>query len=220
MTLYAGKQSPELLDYLLKRRSVKADALCAPGPTPEQLQDILTAATRVPDHGKMNPWYFIVFEGAAREQAGEIIAKAFQKSNPDARPDKIESERQRFMRAPLVVGVISRMRKGKKPLWEQILSSGAVCMNLSLAAHASGFGVNWVTEWYGYDKSVKAALGLDARDHVAGFLYIGTVAAPPEERERPDLHLIVNHFEAGKPLNKGDAYDQEKFGIPEAGFKL
>jgi nitroreductase len=220
MTLYAGKQSPELLDYLLKRRSVKADQLSAPGPNPEQLQKILSAATRVPDHGKMNPWYFIVFEGSAREQAGEIIAGAFQKSNPEARPDKLEAERQRFTRAPLVVAVISRMRKGKKPFWEQILSSGAVCMNLSLAAHASGFGVNWVTEWYAFDEHVKTALGLDSRDHVAGFLYIGTVTTPPEERDRPDLGLIVNHFEAGKPLKKGDQYDQEKFGLPEAGFKL
>jgi nitroreductase len=220
MTLYAGKHSPELLDYLLKRRSVKADSLTAPGPSPEQVQAILKAATRVPDHGKMNPWYFIVFEGAAREEVGEIIATAYQKANQDARSDKIESERQRFLRAPLVIAVISRMRKGKKPLWEQILSAGAACMNLSLAAHASGFGVNWVTEWYAYDEHVKAALGLDERDHIAGFLYIGTVTTPPEERERPDLNLILNHFKAGTRLQKGDEYDQEKFGFPEAGFKL
>ena len=220
MSLYAGKHSPEMLDYLLNRRSVKADALTAPGPSPDQLQTILKAATRVPDHGKMNPWYFIVFDGAAREEAGAIIAKAYQHANPDARPDKIESERQRFLRAPLVIAVISRLRKGKKPLWEQILSAGAACMNLSLAAHASGFGVNWVTEWYAYDENAKTAMGLDARDHVAGFLYIGTVATPPEERERPDLNLIVNHFKAGAPLQKGDEYDQEKFDLPEAGFKL
>jgi nitroreductase len=220
MSLYAGKPSPEVLDYLLKRRSVKPEGLSAPGPSPAQLETILKAATRVPDHGKMSPWYFIVFEGEARAQMGEIIAQAFQKENPDAREDKIKSERERFLRAPLVVAIVSRVRKGKKPVWEQILSAGAAAMNFSLAAHASGFGACWLTEWYGFDENVKAAMGLDERDHIVGFLYVGSVAVPPEERERPDLNLIVNHFEPGKALRKGDEYDQEKFGIPEAGFKF
>lgn len=181
---------------------------------------MLRAASRVPDHGRMNPWYFIVFEGEARAQAGEIIVRAFAKNNPEAREDKIETERGRFLRAPLVVAVVSRVRTGKKPVWEQMLSAGAACMNLSLAAHASGYGVNWVTEWYAYDENVRAGLGLDARDHIAGFLYIGKAGEQPEERERPDPATIINRFAPGAPLNKGDCYDQEKFGMPEAGFTI
>jgi len=141
MDVISGKPSTEMLEYLLKRRSVKADDLRAPAPNAEQLQAMLTAAARVPDHGKMCPFYFLVFEGAAREEAGGIIAKRFKALNPDAREDKIEAEKQRFMRAPLVVAIISRVRKGKNPLWEQMMSAGAAAQNFSLAAHASGFGV-------------------------------------------------------------------------------
>lgn len=220
MTLYAGKSSEEVLDYLLRRRSAKLDLLDAPGPSPQQLQIILQAAMRTPDHGRMFPWYFIVFEGEGREEMGHIIAQAFARNNPEASAEKIEIERARFMRAPVVVAVVSRMRKGKKPLWEQILSAGAVCMNLSLAAHASGFGVNWLTEWYAFDEYVRDAIGLDARDHIAGFLYIGTVTGEVEERPRPDPDLIINHFTPGGLLKKGDEYDQEKFGFPDACFSV
>lgn len=219
-SVYTGRLCPELLDYLLKRRSAKIEDLSAPGPSKDQLEQILTAASRVPDHGKMCPWYFLVFEGEARAQAGEIFAEVYSAQNPGARTDKIEVERERFMRAPVVIGLISRMRTGKKPMWEQVLSAGAAGMNLSLAAHALGYGVQWVTEWYGYDAQVKAALGLDARDHIAGFFYIGSVDAPSEERERPLLGDIVTYWEPGKALSKGDNHDVEKLGFPEAGFDL
>ncbi|MCC6597708.1 MAG: nitroreductase [Alphaproteobacteria bacterium] len=220
MDIFTATPSPAVLEYLQKRRSVKVDAIGAPGPTKVQMDTILSCAVRTPDHGKMVPWYFIVFEGAARQEAGDILAAAYSRVNPDARVDKIEAERQRFMRAPVVVAVVSRARKGKNPLWEQILSAGAVCMNLSLAAHASGFGACWLTEWYGYDENVKAAFGLDFRDHIAGFIYIGTPVQMPEERDRPDLDLIVNYFSAGGILEKGDRYDQEKFDLPQAGCDL
>lgn len=218
--VYTGRECPEVLDYLLKRRSAKIEDLTAPGPTKDQLEQIITAASRVPDHGKMCPWYFIVFKGEARAQVGEIFAQIYSAQNPDARADKVEAERARFMRAPVVVALISRMRTGKKPLWEQVLSAGAAGMNLSLAAHALGFGVQWVTEWYGYDAQLKAALGLDARDHVAGFFYIGTAATQPEERERPLLGDIVTFWAPGQKLSKGDKHDVEKLGFPDAGFDL
>lgn len=215
-----AKQSPAVLEYLLGRRSVKVETLAAPAPSASQIETILTAAARVPDHGKMVPWYFIVFEGAARDAAGESFAKHYLRANPHALPDQITRERERFLRAPLVIALIARIRPGKNPAWEQIMSAGAAAQNLSLAVHASGFGICWMTEWMAYDARVKADLGLDARDHIAGFFYIGTVTTPPEERDRPALCEIVTHWQPNMLLNKGDIYDNEKAGLPEAGFDL
>jgi len=209
----------ETLNHLLTRRSVKVTTLATPGPTADEIQTLLTAATRVPDHGKLCPWYFLVFENEKRLQAGDIIAKAYKTDHPTATPGKIDTERQRLARAPLVIAVISRARKGKPPLWEQILSSGAVCMNLAHAAHALGYGAQWLTEWYAYHDAVKSGLGLDHRDHIAGFIHIGTPTTKPEERDRPDLNEIVTRWAPNVTLNKGDIYNYEKFDIPELGFK-
>lgn len=220
MEVYTGKENAAVLDYLLKRRSAKIDDLSAPGPDAAEVEQILTAALRVPDHGKMCPWYALVFEGDARSAIGDVIADAYVTANPDARADKIEAERGRFMRAPVVVALVSRVRKGKKPIWEQILSAGAAGQNLSLAAHALGFGVQWVSEWYSYDARVKAAMGLDARDHIAGFFYIGTCTAVQGDRDRPDLDKVVTHWTPDAAVNKGDCYDVEKLGFPTVGFIL
>lgn len=215
--IFAHKNA-DVLKYLLNRRSVKLDLLSAPAPDAGQIETILRAATRVPDHGRMFPWYFLIFEGHARAQAGAIFEAAYVRHNPQADVAQREKEAGRFLRAPLVIALIARARKGKNPLWEQILSAGAAGMNLSLAAHAQGFGVNWLTEWMAYDAEIKSALGLDVRDHVAGFFYIGTVSGQPEERDRPDLSAIVTRWAPGAVLQKGDAYDQEKMGFPPAGF--
>lgn len=222
MSCYAGKKSEEMLDYLLSRRSLvtKKGQLVEPGPNKNELDKILTAAARVPDHGKLSPFYFLVFEGDARAKAGNIIADIYSRNNPDQRDDKIEGERGRFMRAPCVIGVVYRARQGKHPLWEQIMSAGAACQNLILAANASGFGAQWLTEWYAYDNEVRGAFGLDGRDVMAGFIYIGTPAAEAEERERPDLSAIVNHWEEGAALNKGDIYNMDKYDIPPLGFEI
>jgi nitroreductase len=218
MDVITGKENSEVLEYLLKRRSAKVDNLAEPGPSKDEVGQILTAATRVPDHGKMCPWYSIVFEGQARIQVGELIAQAYLKSNPDAAPSKVDLERGRFTRAPLVVALISRARKGKKPVWEQVLSGGAAGMNLSLAAHSLGYGVQWLTEWYAFDEDVKAGLGLDDRDHVIGFFFIGTCEQQEGERDRPDLSKIVTYWTPDAVVNKGDCYDVEKLGFPELGF--
>ncbi len=219
MDTITGKANAEVLDYLLKRRSAKVTDLRAPGPDAEQLLVMLRVAARVPDHGQMSPWYFLVFEGAAREEAGEAIAAAYRKNNPDAAEDQIVRERESFVRAPVVVGLISRVRSGKKPIWEQILSAGAAGQNLSLAAHSLGFGVQWLTEWYAYDDDVRDAFGLDVRDHVAGFFYIGSFDEAPVERPRPDLENIVTRWRAGEKTLKGDAaYDNPQLGFPERGF--
>lgn len=203
------------MTLLLTRRSVKAELLTQPAPDADQLKQILTAGARVPDHGRTMPFYFLVFEGEARQRAGQIVADAFTRANPDATPDKIEAETHRFLRAPLVIGVIYRKRRGKHPLWEQMLSVGAACQNILLAAHALGFAGNWLSEWFAYDADVSAALGLDARDTLAGFIHIGTPPAEkPEERERPALDQIVTHWQEGIVLNKGDMYDREKMEFP------
>lgn len=218
--LYSGKHSDDVLDYLLKRRSMKVKYMKDPAPNAEALNTILQAASRVPDHGKLFPWYFLVFTGDARKQAGEALKKAWLSDAPDAAPAKLELEAQRFMRAPIVIGVISRMRRGKHPQWEQMLSAGAACQNLCLAANALGFATNWLTEWYTYNDTFREAIGLDERDHVAGFIYIGTPDGEMEERDRPDLSQIVTHWAPDTPLNKGDNYDREGFDFPPEKIKF
>lgn len=214
---WSGKPSTDTLEYLLKRRSAKADDLREPGPNAAQLETILKAASRVPDHGKVVPFYFLVFEGDARAQAGDVFAEVYARNNPEDSESRIEFERGRFMRAPLVIAVVMRMRKSKKPLWEQLMTVGAASQNLSLAANAQGFGVQWLTEWYAYDEEVKKGLGLDETDAVAGFFYIGTCKEMQEDRERPDLDKIVNHWQRSADIKKGDEYHLEKYDYPETG---
>ncbi|HEX2216042.1 MAG TPA: nitroreductase [Xanthobacteraceae bacterium] len=185
----------DALTLLKTRRSVKPAELVAPGPSPEQLRTLLAVASRVPDHGKLTPWRFIVFEGVAREAASEAIGKVFAEDNPQADAGRLQIERTRLSRAPLVVAVVSRAGPHVKiPEWEQVLSAGAAAMSLVLAAHAFGFAANWITEWYAYDRRVLQRLGLSAEERIAGFVHIGTPAKAPEERERPPLERIVTRF--------------------------
>lgn len=214
----SAKPDAGVIDYLLKRRSVSIKHMAAPGPDEAHIHTILQAAGRVPDHGRLFPWHFIIFKGNARAQAGTILKKAWLTEEPEASPAKLELEGERFLRAPLVIAVVSRAREGKSPLWEQVLSAGAVCQNLILAANALGFGANWVTEWYSYNACFRQEIGLDERDHIAGFVYIGTPVELPEERERPDLARIVTEWKPGIPLNKGDHYGLREKGFPRYGF--
>lgn len=219
--LLCGDPLPAMGDYLARRRSCPLKDMAAPAPSPAQIEDILQSAARVPDHGKMFPWHFIVFSGAARKQAGILLREAWAQENPQqAEPAKLELEAERFLRAPLVIGVVSRVREGKHPLWEQILSAGAACQNLCLAANARGYATNWLTEWYSYSPAFKTALGLDARDHMAGFVYIGTATTTPAERDRPAMAAITTHWKPGIALNKGDHYGLPGMGFPPAGFDL
>ncbi len=189
--------SPDTLDLLMRRRSTIAANLSAPGPTEAQIKMLLAAATRVPDHGKLAPWRFILFEGAARKHFGKVLAASFQAANPEASYELIAFEANRFLRAPLVIAVAARLTKNHKiPLWEQELSSGAVCQTLLIAANAMGFASQWLTEWYAYDAAVAAALGLDADERVAGFMYIGSAHKPCLERARPRLDDLITHWEA------------------------
>ena len=188
--------SQETIELLLKRRSAKPAMLADPGPTSEQLTTILTAATRVPDHKKLEPWRFIVFEGEARAAFGRVLLKAClaeEKETPTA--GRLEMERMRLLRSPTVIAVISRTTPNPAaPEWEQILSCGAACFNLCLAATALGFGTCWITEWYAYSPGVRAALKLAANERIAGFVYIGTAKERQPERERPLLAKVVSRW--------------------------
>lgn len=218
-TLTTAKKSDETLKYLLGRRSCPIKMLQEPGPDKEQIKTILQAASRVPDHGKMFPWYFIVFQGDNRKKIGETLKKAWLcNENPDATQAKLELEAERFMRAPVVIAVISRVRKGKHPLWEQILSAGAVCQNLSIAANTLGYATNWLTEWYSYNDTFRNELGLDKCDHIAGFIYIGTPKEIPKERERPDLNEIITWWKPGVKPQKGNEYSKPGKEYPQEGF--
>ena len=186
---------PDALDLLTTRRSVKAMELSGPGPSPAELETLLTVASRVPDHGKLVPWRFIVFEGSARERASEVIASVIREQRPELTSEQLEFERKRLTRAPLVIAVVSRAGAHVKiPEWEQVLSSGAATMSLVIAAHALGYAASWITEWYAYDRRVLDALGVKPEEKIAGFVHIGRAAKPPEDRPRPPLDSIVTRY--------------------------
>ena len=183
------------LDLLLTRRSVSANSLGEPGPSEAELELMLRAASRVPDHKKLVPWRFILFRGEARETFGKVLAEVCRAEESDPGTFRLENEAKRFMRAPMVIAVISRVVKNPAaPEWEQILSAGAACENLILAATAFGYGAQWITEWYGYSKGVRKALNLADNERVAGFVYIGSAKEKPDERERPKLSDIVANW--------------------------
>ena len=185
------------LGLLLTRRSGSAKRMTEPGPSAEQLRQILAAGMRAPDHGKLAPWRFILFEGEARRLAGAAIAAAYRVKYPDARPEHVDAERDRLLRAPLVIAVVSRAGPHAKiPEWEQVLSAGAAAMALVVAAHALGYGANWITEWYAYDRGVLDAFGLKPHERIAGFIHIGRPPHPPEDRPRPALDDIAVRFGA------------------------
>jgi nitroreductase len=196
-TLRNPDESPmnESLPLLQQRRSVSPGRLGEPGPGPEDLERLLTIAARVPDHGRLFPWRFVVIEGDARHRLGGVVEAAYRADQPAADEGTLARERGRFARAPLVIAVVSRAKPHVKiPDWEQVLSAGAVCMNLLTAATAMGYGASWITEWYAYDRRVLDALGLESGERIAGFVHIGTAVEKPNERPRPALSDIVTRL--------------------------
>jgi nitroreductase len=186
---------PSVLELLTTRRSVSAKEMSAPGPTPDQVEQILEAAHRVPDHGKLGPWRFIVFQGDARARFGQELAKIHTKQFPDISSKCLAVEENRLTRAPLVITVVANiMEHHKIPQWEQELSVGAACQNILIAAHALGFGAQWLTEWYSYNDDVRQILGLSETEKLAGFIYIGSYDEKPAERVRPSLEERVVYW--------------------------
>lgn len=183
------------LSTLQQRRSVAARWLGEPGPSAQEIETLLTVAARVPDHGRLVPWRFILIQGEARHRVGETLATAFEADNPAAEPDRIATERGRFAQAPLVVAVVSSVKPSAKiPEWEQVLSAGAVCMNLLNAATAMGYGAVWLSGWSAFDRRVLDALGLEPQERIAGYIHIGTSVETPTERPRPTLADIVTEL--------------------------
>jgi len=194
--LPSARPSEDTIELLLHRRSTVANSLSEPGPSRDELDLILTIGSRVPDHGKLAPWRFVVFDGDARQDFGAILAEKFQLDEPDANEARVAIERNRFMRAPTIVAVISHGHENHKiPLWEQHLSAGAVCQNMLIAASALGYAAQWLTEWYAYDHTINSALGLTSNEHVAGFVYLGTASSEPVERKRPVLSSLVSTWQ-------------------------
>ena len=188
-------RSGATIELMRTRRSVAPAFLSGPAPAPAEINAMLTLATRVPDHGKLAPWRFILFQGEARGRAGEIIGQVYLADNPHASAEKLAQERKRLALAPLVIAIVSRAAPHAKiPEWEQLMSAGAVAMNLTLAAKAHGFSTAWLTEWYSYDRRVLERFGLAPHEKITGFIHIGHAAIVPEDRVRPVLTEIITHF--------------------------
>jgi nitroreductase len=186
---------PDAIELLKTRRSMKPREMTGPGPSPADLETILTIGARVPDHGKLAPWRFIVFEGDARARGGEVIAGVFARKNPQATTAEIEVEKKRLTDAPLVIGVVSFTKPHPKvPAFEQELSAGASAMNIVTAATALGYGACWLTGWFAFDRDVLNGFGLKPDEKLAGFIHIGNVSKPNEDRPRPALSEIVTRF--------------------------
>ena len=183
--LAAAHKSEDTLRLLASRRSTLAKNMTGPGPSKAELDTLISIAARTPDHGKLFPWRFVIFEGEARGEFSKQLEARFRELEPEAPAERYQLERTRVERAPVVIAVISDVTENHKiPEWEQVLSAGAACQNLLIAASAMGFGAQWLTEWYAYDRKVKQILGLAPGERVAGFVYIGAAASDPMERAR------------------------------------
>ena len=184
-----------IIDFLLTRSSAPIPELREPAPTDAEIATLIRIASRVPDHGRLAPWRFILYRGEARAQIGKkLSALAEQREGPlsDARR---EQERARFTRAPLVIGVVHTPKENAKiPQWEMMLSGGAAAMNLVIAANAMGYHTNWITNWYSDVPEGRELLGLAPNERVVGFVHIGTFKGEIVERPRPDPATLVSEY--------------------------
>ena len=186
-----------LIDYLSSRRTVPSLQLDDPGPMADQLAEILTIAARVPDHGKLAPWRFIIFNKDQRLTADAWLRSRAAAISEFGEKGPETEKAARFVRAPVVVGVVSSpMEHPKIPVWEQQLSAAAVCLNLMHAAHALGYSAQWLTDWFTYDAEAAAYLGANDTERFAGFIHIGTPTIHPVERDRPDVDALTSHWSA------------------------
>ncbi|MDG2533156.1 nitroreductase [Sphingomonas sp. HITSZ_GF] len=185
------------LALLRTRRSGKPRDMVAPGPSPQQLDEMIAIAARTPDHGKLFPWRFVTVPDDARQALGEKLAAILRSEKPGCTPRDEEAAIQFATQAPALVVVLSApVVPHKIPVWEQELSAGAVCMNLLHAAHAMGFTGAWITGWAAYSDAVRDLFGSEGQK-IAGFLFLGTPAFPLEERPRPALSEIAHRWNPG-----------------------
>ena len=186
-----AKPSAETLALLARRRSASAPGLTTPAPSLDELHTLLRLATRVPDHGKLNPWRFIILQGQAK---ADYVRGLEPLAAEQSGPDKALATLAKLRNPPLTVAVVSRVTQGQILEWEQVLSAGAVCMTLLIAADAMGYAANWITDWYAYDLRANTLLGVAPGERVAGFVHLGTAPEPPLERVRPELEPLIAHL--------------------------
>jgi nitroreductase len=187
--------SNAILDFLANRISPPIPDLKEPAPDDAEIEQMVRIATRVPDHGRLEPWRFIVYRGGARRQVGEQLAALAEARDGPLPEGRRQQELARFSRAPLVIGVVSIPRESPKiPKWEMFLSGGAAAMNLVHAANALGYGANWITNWYSDSEEGRRILGLAPHERVVGFVHIGTPSGPAPERPRPDVAKLISEY--------------------------
>ncbi len=185
------------LSHLDARRSVASRLLGDPGPDDAQLRELLRCAVRVPDHGAITPWRFVLIRGSARQRLGELLASRSRERDPSVLDSVVEKDRQRFKHAPLIVAVVACIQPGHRiPEQEQLLSAGCVCFALLQASQALGFGAQWLTGWAAYDEVVMRHLSLTGHERIAGFIHIGSSAQVLPERPRPDVEPLLRELES------------------------
>jgi nitroreductase len=184
-----------IIDFLLSRNSVPIHELKEPGPDDAEIAQMIAVASRVPDHGRLEPWRFILYRGDARHRVGEELAALAESREGPLSDVRLNQERTRFSRAPLVIGVISSPKDHPKiPQWEMLLSGAAAAMNLVIAANALGYGSNWITNWYSDTEEGRRILGLAPQERVIGFVHIGSHDGPVQERPRPDATKLYADY--------------------------
>jgi nitroreductase len=184
-----------VVDFLLSRSSAPIPELKEPAPSDAEIETLIRVATRVPDHGRLQPWRFILYRGDSRVEVGKRLAEIAEKREGPLPEGRRQQELSRFSRAPLVVGVVSSPKPSPKiPEWEMLLSGAAAAMNLVIAANAMGYGTNWITNWYSDVPEARTMLGLAPHERVVGFVHIGTYAGPPVDRPRPEPASVVADY--------------------------
>lgn len=188
---------PDALDLLKTRRSVSAFLLGDPGPSDAEIRQMVEIAARVPDHGKLAPWRFVLYRREQAAALAERLMPLFHAKFPSIDPQRAEQEKDRFARAPITIGVLSRAGSHPKiPEWEQVLSAGAATMNLVVAAHALGYAAQWVTDWCAYDPAAASVLGAKEGERFVGFVHVGTAKEKPADRPRPAVDEILTEWKA------------------------
>lgn len=194
-----------MLERLEQRRSAPLRGLAAPGPTPEELQRLLHLAARVPDHGRLVPWRFIIVEGEARRALGQRLDALYARQNPELAPAKADMWTLYMLRAPLTIVLVSRPAPAAKvPEWNQVLSAGAAGMALTVAAAALGFASQWLLKWPGRDPEAAALAGVKPHERVAGFIHVGRPVAVSPDRARPPLEEVVSVWSPDQASTSND----------------
>ncbi|ODT56462.1 MAG: nitroreductase [Methylobacterium sp. SCN 67-24] len=184
-----------IVDFLLTRNSAPIPELREPAPSDAEIETMLRAATRVPDHGRLEPWRFILYRGDSRIEVGKKLADLAERREGPLAEGRRNQELSRFSRAPLVIGVVSSPKHHAKiPQWEMFLSGAAAAMNLVIAANAMGYGTNWITNWYSDSEEGRALLGLAPHERVVGFIHIGSYEGQALERPRPDVSTLYTDY--------------------------